>query len=77
MLQQNTSDAESLDVLRILLTFGADCRLKDKDGNNGKYIRFTIKSNQIKSNQIIESYNYVIVCIKSYPIYVYVSVQLW
>ena len=32
---QNTTDADSLDVLRILLTFGADCRLKDKDGNNG------------------------------------------
>lgn len=30
-------DAESFDVLRILLTFGADCRLKDKDGNNGEY----------------------------------------
>lgn len=34
---QNMIDAESFDVLRILLTFGADCRLKDKDGNNGEY----------------------------------------
>jgi hypothetical protein len=47
-------DAESFDVLRILLTFGADCRLKDKDGNNCEcYIRMALFIGETLWNAIL------------------------
>lgn len=35
MLAQNQNETGVFDLLRLLLTFGADCRLKDAHGNNG------------------------------------------
>ena len=35
--RQNQNESHIPDLLRLLLRFGADCRIKDKDGNNGKF----------------------------------------
>jgi hypothetical protein len=35
-MTQNQEESDTFDILRLLVRFGADCRLKDKFGNNGK-----------------------------------------